>query len=471
MIFYRSSGFKSFVKKDRFSSNVGEFWSNPCCCDSTICSVPFEYSNIKYPPALRWGKTVVVGPWNASNNTVVSPVKYAIDLGWGDWKLPNPYRSFVTRNQPVTVVWRFAPRSESYEVGPLIYEDYTIHYFDPDSFTPITSTATFNYARVPAGARYDIEIGWQVNQSSSIFLRYFCYTELPPRENILHRIDPNTLEDVETIYIPDFGSQSIRSVGSRYIFLSNTGRIVFDKDTHKYRQRQGVSVAESIIPGTDTFFSRTTNPDGSRGYNSIRDIDGKVIAQYPDRGGDVWVFGDTVYNIFLDPKSYSYMILKNGSVYRTDDTPGRTIVAAYVGEHLVRTITIVSEGPPVLLQSDQGVTPDIFTDVDGNQIDYARRNMAGASGVLRTGQYSDIEGNLYPVWWNPPVGFQGPTPCHRVGKWYIDDIGEGLIPEFVGRLPVSAPLEELDVQALIRILVEPRNALVKQYEEMKDKIN
>lgn len=47
-----------------------------------------------------------------------------------------------------------------------------------------------------------------------------------------------------------------------------------------------------------------------------------------------------------------------------------------------------------------------------------------------------------------------------------DLIKYGLIPEFVGRLPVSAPLEELDESALVRILVEPKNALIKQYEEM-----
>ncbi|MDR2885132.1 MAG: ATP-dependent Clp protease ATP-binding subunit ClpX [Deferribacteraceae bacterium] len=47
-----------------------------------------------------------------------------------------------------------------------------------------------------------------------------------------------------------------------------------------------------------------------------------------------------------------------------------------------------------------------------------------------------------------------------------DLVKYGLIPEFVGRLPVCAPLEELDEDALIRILVEPKNALVKQYEEM-----
>lgn len=42
----------------------------------------------------------------------------------------------------------------------------------------------------------------------------------------------------------------------------------------------------------------------------------------------------------------------------------------------------------------------------------------------------------------------------------------GLIPEFIGRLPVVATVNQLDVEALMRILTEPRNALVKQYEHM-----
>jgi ATP-dependent Clp protease ATP-binding subunit ClpX len=42
----------------------------------------------------------------------------------------------------------------------------------------------------------------------------------------------------------------------------------------------------------------------------------------------------------------------------------------------------------------------------------------------------------------------------------------GLIPEFVGRLPVMAVVEKLDKTDLVRILVEPRNALVKQYEKL-----
>ncbi|SMB27815.1 ATP-dependent Clp protease ATP-binding subunit [Sterolibacterium denitrificans] len=42
----------------------------------------------------------------------------------------------------------------------------------------------------------------------------------------------------------------------------------------------------------------------------------------------------------------------------------------------------------------------------------------------------------------------------------------GLIPEFVGRLPVIATLQELDEAALIEILIEPKNALIKQYQKL-----
>ena len=53
----------------------------------------------------------------------------------------------------------------------------------------------------------------------------------------------------------------------------------------------------------------------------------------------------------------------------------------------------------------------------------------------------------------------------------MDLVKYGLIPEFIGRLPVVATLEELDEAALIQILTEPKNAIVKQYQalyEMED---
>jgi ATP-dependent Clp protease ATP-binding subunit ClpX len=52
-----------------------------------------------------------------------------------------------------------------------------------------------------------------------------------------------------------------------------------------------------------------------------------------------------------------------------------------------------------------------------------------------------------------------------------DLIRYGLIPEFIGRLPVIATLDELDEKALISILTEPRNALTKQYAKLFDMEN
>ncbi|MDW8263860.1 MAG: ATP-dependent Clp protease ATP-binding subunit ClpX [Gemmataceae bacterium] len=60
---------------------------------------------------------------------------------------------------------------------------------------------------------------------------------------------------------------------------------------------------------------------------------------------------------------------------------------------------------------------------------------------------------------------------HQLGellaKVTSDDLIEfGMIPEFIGRLPVIAPLDPLDEDALIRVLTEPRNALVRQYQKL-----
>src|SRR5260370_14341357 len=71
------------------------------------------------------------------------------------------------------------------------------------------------------------------------------------------------------------------------------------------------------------------------------------------------------------------------------------------------------------------------------------------------------------------IGF-GSNPDDReqqlrelLGKVTSDDLIEfGMIPEFIGRLPVLAPLDPLNEEALIRILTEPKNALVRQYQKL-----
>ena len=47
-----------------------------------------------------------------------------------------------------------------------------------------------------------------------------------------------------------------------------------------------------------------------------------------------------------------------------------------------------------------------------------------------------------------------------------DLIEFGMIPEFVGRLPVVVPLHSLDEETLVRILTEPRNAVIPQYQAL-----
>lgn len=73
------------------------------------------------------------------------------------------------------------------------------------------------------------------------------------------------------------------------------------------------------------------------------------------------------------------------------------------------------------------------------------------------------------------IGFgasvQSKDDSQAIGKWLRDIEPEdlikfGLIPEFVGRLPVMATLDELDEAAMISILTEPKNSLIKQYQKL-----
>ena len=59
----------------------------------------------------------------------------------------------------------------------------------------------------------------------------------------------------------------------------------------------------------------------------------------------------------------------------------------------------------------------------------------------------------------------------KIGEWMKnlepeDLLKYGLIPEFIGRLPITATLEDLDEKSLVKILIEPKNSLIKQYQEL-----
>jgi ATP-dependent Clp protease ATP-binding subunit ClpX len=91
------------------------------------------------------------------------------------------------------------------------------------------------------------------------------------------------------------------------------------------------------------------------------------------------------------------------------------------------------------------------------------------------GAFSGLEKVIQARSSSAGIGFsadvRSQTDEKNIGKLLLDVEPEdlvkyGLIPEFVGRLPVVATLQELDEKALVRILVEPKNALVKQYQQL-----
>jgi ATP-dependent Clp protease ATP-binding subunit ClpX len=91
------------------------------------------------------------------------------------------------------------------------------------------------------------------------------------------------------------------------------------------------------------------------------------------------------------------------------------------------------------------------------------------------GAFNDLDKLILERTKKSGIGFR----AEIYGKEHKKEIGEilrqiepedlikyGLIPEFVGRLPVTAVLDELDEKALIRVLTEPKNALIKQYQHL-----
>ena len=72
------------------------------------------------------------------------------------------------------------------------------------------------------------------------------------------------------------------------------------------------------------------------------------------------------------------------------------------------------------------------------------------------------------------IGFEAEVKSleeKKIGEWMKnlepeDLLKYGLIPEFIGRLPITATLDDLDEKSLVKILLEPKNSLIKQYQEL-----
>lgn len=91
------------------------------------------------------------------------------------------------------------------------------------------------------------------------------------------------------------------------------------------------------------------------------------------------------------------------------------------------------------------------------------------------GAFDGLEKQIQKRIGKAPIGFGGEIKSHKEEKDNIfkkvipkDLVKFGMVPEFVGRLPVISVLEELDENSLVRILTEPKNALIKQYKKLFD---
>lgn len=89
------------------------------------------------------------------------------------------------------------------------------------------------------------------------------------------------------------------------------------------------------------------------------------------------------------------------------------------------------------------------------------------------GAFDGLEKTIQKRIGKAPIGFGGEIKSHKEEKNNIfkkvipkDLIKFGMVPEFIGRLPVLTVLDELDEESLVRILTEPKNALVKQYKKL-----
>lgn len=193
-------------------------------------------------------------------------------------------------------------------------------------------------------------------------------------------------------------------------------------------------------------------------------VDATVLTEAGYVGEDV----ESILTRLLQDANYDVQMAEKGIVFideidkiaRKSDNP--SITRDVSGEGVQQAMLKILEGTTVNVPPKGGRKhPDQkFVEVNTKDILF----IAG-------GAFSGIEKHIANRLNSHVIGFKNDEDRKEVGD-LLDEVNAmdlkafGLIPELIGRLPIIANLKPLDKEAMRRILTEPKNALIKQYEKL-----